>query len=389
MGGEDYEPQVIWNEKVAAYLAYWVDGGIYQSRFTLCKMIEAAKKAYDENGAIADLLSQELAYLLNIRTKKQPIKNEDKPYISRALKTLQEVSGDYAFNEQVMVSILELQFAELEFEKDGDYSFYGFVRFLLNNKNFSEDVQMWVCRVIILLFNDKDKKKAKALTHEESKNISAQQVVQPLIDIYTNGKRALKELACDALLNMGLSDMEYIEVMVESGFHNRLIDNMLTPHQPLLFKSLRCFQLLITIYRNLADLLDNVEQLFQYFNNIMRTFGDPKLGIEYSIEIKNLIFKILFTILKNYKPEDTSKRDEVISEYDSFITCGCRQLKSLFINPLPEEGKVYDKELTFNHQDYNVRLLDTEKGYCRTLLSFCIQYCNDERNATGNFPLTL
>jgi len=97
------------------------------------------------------------------------------------LKTLQEISGDYSFNQQVMVAILEINFAEVEFERDGDHSYYSFIRYLLEKKSFSDEVQMCICRVIILLFSDNDQTKKNAFINEESKKISAQQVVKPLI----------------------------------------------------------------------------------------------------------------------------------------------------------------------------------------------------------------
>jgi len=70
-------------------------------------MINAAKKASEDlKPSVYETLSQELAYLLNIRSHREPIKIDDKPYLARALKHFQEISGDYLYNEQVMIAIL-------------------------------------------------------------------------------------------------------------------------------------------------------------------------------------------------------------------------------------------------------------------------------------------
>jgi len=180
---------------------------------------------------------------------------------------------------------------------------------------------------------------------------------------------------------MGLSDIEYIEVMVSSEIHEHLTENILTPHQPLLFKSLRCFQLIITVNKNLESLFKNIEFLYNKLDTLISSFKNAEVGMEYSIEIKNLILKILFTLLKNYQPKDTAKAEFLVIKYRKFVEDAAKEIIKLFKNPEPEEDSTLI--LGQDHQDYSVRLSNKEKGYCKTLFSFLIQYCIDDDKVNG------
>ncbi|CAI2382085.1 unnamed protein product [Moneuplotes crassus] len=369
--------QNIWDSKVAAYLAYCVDGGYYQSKFTLFTLIEAGKKAYDETGSSGAVFSQELAYLLDVRNKGASVGGGSNPALITVLKTLREVSGDYTFNEQVMSAILETNYAELVFEKEGDTSFYSFIRFLLETTYFSDEVQMCICRVIIKLFSENDPKKMGAFIQDESKRISAQQVVKPLIDCYINGRRALKEVACIALFNMGLSDKEYIEVMVSNDFHDDLIDTLKTAHHPLLFKSLKCLRAIFSLYKNLPVLLGNINRLFDHLKVVVRQ-DEEKDEFLYCIEIRDMIFQNVFIILKDYNPDDISKRENALKDIEEFVIYACREIVFLFQDYEPDEEVKDNLSLTSQHRDFNIRLVAVEQNYCQTLISLCIQYCCDD-----------
>jgi hypothetical protein len=347
------------------------------------------------NTFMADLISKELAYLLHVRTKGNvALKTDGKQYVAKVLKTMQESTDDFLFNEQVLIAILEENFAEAEFEKESDHLYYSFIRNLLERTN-SEEIKMCVCRVIIKLFNenDSDSSKVKAFSHDESKKISAQQVVDPIVECYRTGKRALKELAIDALFNMCLTGNDFIDVMIAKDIHEHIIDNLHSPHQPLLYKSLRCFLVIIKMRPNLSSLFKDITILTRSLMTIMNSFieGDElntnyfKIeGADYNIEIKNFTMKILFIFLKH---QPTDKKEDVFNEVNKDFADDIikNDLIKLFENQNadPNDKTNYGRE----HPDFTIRLAESEKGYCKTLLSFLIQYCKDnteKKKIVGN-----
>lgn len=293
-----------------------------------------------------------------------------------------EISGTYLFNEQVMVVLLEYGYAEKELEKSSDSSYYAFIRYLLE-KNESEDIKMCICRVLIRLFNENEKEKIGAFLQEESKRISAQQVVHPIVECYSTGKRALKEVAIDALFNMGLTDNEYIDVMTQKDIHEHILENLYAPHQPLVFKSLRCLLVIIKSVEKLPVLFRDLYELIERLMSLVGSFKESSFhnpfkipGAEYNIEIKNFAMKILFMIIKKVR----THRDMIKETNERFLFDLCDELKSLFsVDPKNVETQTKTADAAEDeHPDYHVRLTESEKGYCKTILSFIIQYCKDD-----------
>lgn len=97
---------------------------------------------------------------------------------------------------------------------------------------------MSICTVIIGMFmNEQDKTDNQVWN--DSKLISIQQIIEPIVACFTNGKRKLKELAIDALFNLGFTDEKYLDTMRKFGIYDSIISILDTPHQSLLWKSLR------------------------------------------------------------------------------------------------------------------------------------------------------
>jgi len=281
---------------------------------------------------------------------------------------------------------IECNYASIEFKKDGDHSYYSFLKYLLEKKKSSEDIKMCICRVLILLFGDVENGKPKSIAQEESDKISAQQVVQSLIDCYKYGKRALKEVAIDALFNMG-SIKEYIEVMVSHELQESLMENLLTPHHPLLFKSLRCMFKIISEDKNVTTLFKNIETLYERLESTVKSFSKiSDFGSQFSIEIKYYIMSILFTLLKKYQPPDSAKEDFIFNTYKDIIIEACDELKNLFSDPfyVRSAGASSQKaELNDEHPNFHVRLTQPEVGYAKVLLSLIIQFCNRDEMMIG------
>jgi hypothetical protein len=68
----DEAKQSVWEAKVARYLAWCVDGGLLQSKFTLATLIECAKTL--QSTSEQDLVSTLLAYFLHLRLPGQKYK---------------------------------------------------------------------------------------------------------------------------------------------------------------------------------------------------------------------------------------------------------------------------------------------------------------------------
>jgi len=66
---EAAETDRIWTAKIARYLAYCVDGGLLQSKFTIQTMIEFAARVTDTDDE--QTIQREIAYLLHLRDKDQ------------------------------------------------------------------------------------------------------------------------------------------------------------------------------------------------------------------------------------------------------------------------------------------------------------------------------
>ena len=59
----------IWRKKVARYLAYCVDGGLLQKKFTLKNMIDTVFKLENDE---RETIHREIAYLLHCHKREKP-----------------------------------------------------------------------------------------------------------------------------------------------------------------------------------------------------------------------------------------------------------------------------------------------------------------------------
>lgn len=64
---EHRDLKTVWRAKVARYLAYCVDGGLLQSKFTINTLISLTQKVNE--GAKEAILHKEIHYLLHLRPK--------------------------------------------------------------------------------------------------------------------------------------------------------------------------------------------------------------------------------------------------------------------------------------------------------------------------------
>lgn len=162
--------------------------------------------------------------------------------------------------------------------------------------------------MVIKLFGDKDMG-GEFSRWNETKRISIQRIVHPLVECYQTGRRILKELAIDALFNMGKSSEQYLEILVTTPIYNSIIENISTSYQPLLWKSMRCFLQLIKWDINCGLILEENPDIFEklMFCTVSKdqesnSFKNKVIrGAEYNIQIKIYAMKILFMFIKKVK----------------------------------------------------------------------------------------
>lgn len=199
---------------------------------------------------------------------------------------------------------------------------------------------MSICRVIISIFNNL-KDNIQSASQNEADKISAQQVVEPIVQCYSSGKRSLKELSIDALYNMMLTDSEYIDLAVSLNLSNHIFTHIFSPHQPLIYKSLRCLLVIVKKCPNVPSLFTDfdsaVERLMVLLNSYSKDEGQTSMyiNVSYSIEIRNLAMKILFMFIKKAK----GSKDFIKAINDNFIDDVTRETVELFQLRIGFQGK--------------------------------------------------
>ena len=91
----------IWRQKIARYLAYCIDGGLLQKKFTLQTIIELMDKL--EQDAKADI-DAEIAYLLHCYKRESP------GDIIEDLASAQIDPQNACFNQNVMVALVQYEY---------------------------------------------------------------------------------------------------------------------------------------------------------------------------------------------------------------------------------------------------------------------------------------
>ena len=56
-----------------------------------------------------------------------------------------EDEGEYTFNEQVMVAIIEYGLAQKALESQSEMAYHSFIEYILSRTS-SEELKMWICR---------------------------------------------------------------------------------------------------------------------------------------------------------------------------------------------------------------------------------------------------
>jgi len=96
----------LWKAKVAYFLCYCVDGGILSQRFTLRTLISQFMDMGETNQK-AQLLHDEILYLLQIRKQRDGIYRADNKFAGLSQYLVKMEEETFYFNEKVMAVLLE------------------------------------------------------------------------------------------------------------------------------------------------------------------------------------------------------------------------------------------------------------------------------------------
>ena len=104
----------MWNKKVARYLAYCVDGGLLQSKFTMKTLVEWVDKLELEE---QNKIHSEIAYLLYCHKRETPWKIEDN--LKDDAKDIDPQSD--SFNQNVMAALIKFGYLQNLMKAKGAY----------------------------------------------------------------------------------------------------------------------------------------------------------------------------------------------------------------------------------------------------------------------------
>ena len=158
-----------WKEKVCRYLAFAVDGGLYQSKFTLDEVIKCAKDGSLRDISQLSTLKRCIKLLLHIRKldevnseKSQSQNNSEDLYepISNLLKDCKNRRYDskrWTFNEKVMTTLIETSYLQRELDISGDVNVYpSLLIFLLQSPFSGIELKSAICRVTVVIDDSGD-----------------------------------------------------------------------------------------------------------------------------------------------------------------------------------------------------------------------------------------
>ena len=195
---------------------------------------------------------------------------------------------------------------------------------------------------------------------------SIEQIISPLVNCYEKGGRILKELAIVALFNMGFSHDKFISSMYYEGIisydkRNTIIFNLLTPHESLLKKTMKC--LLLVLKHDSVNLKDQVD--VKKSDIIKRLLDLIQMK---NMDIKIMTMKALFTFIKR---QGKTAESAIFKNDEDIIEKIANELADLHGRQYFERKPGEDDD---NENDYErIELTNIEKSYCKTILSFLCQ----------------
>lgn len=92
---------------MARYIAYSIDGGLLQSKFTLAKMIKMMEHVTNDNGENQQVLQDEIQYMLNIRKRGRAYERHATATLAKQLQDITNSFQHFEMNLKVLVVLIE------------------------------------------------------------------------------------------------------------------------------------------------------------------------------------------------------------------------------------------------------------------------------------------
>ena len=203
-----------WGEKVRRYLAYCLDGGLLQSRFTLEDMIGPVMKGIFGDIASLNKIKLAIKELLNLRQiipdEEEKVPEDIYSLVDKMLEDSGFLKGNsyiyrsnWTFNEKVMIALIETGYLQRELEFSGNMNAYPtLLRYLLEKKDSSFELKGAVCRVTVGIKEQSDLQVLKPL-------------IPHLLNVYTGPNYALATQAAISLINFAYNNRENKQLLYQ------------------------------------------------------------------------------------------------------------------------------------------------------------------------------
>ena len=191
-----------WCEKVCRYLAYALDGGLFHCKFTLEDVVDSVMGGGLKEIQQLSCLKKCIKQLLHVRkiTEHSERQNEDlyEP-ITGLLKECanrRNESKKWAFNEKVMIGLVESGYLQRELDISGDVNVYpNLLIYLLQSPWSSIELKSVICRVTVRI-----------------DDLNEYSIFKPLIpyflDVFSGKNYSLASQAAVSLINLSFNNRE-------------------------------------------------------------------------------------------------------------------------------------------------------------------------------------
>ena len=304
------QPQVrrSWSQKLARFLAYCIDGGLYYGQFTLSTIVTQLVGGQIMDKSDSTTVRKFLNYLLHLRKV-----NADYTIVADLSAKLKEMkTGDDGkledyYNERVMIVLLEEEYIQRELEMSGDFDrMEAILTYFLGSKTTSMDLKCAACRYVIGVYAGK------------SDNIQLKFVLPQLMECIKSNSAKLATLASTAIVNMTRSNEQVKrELLTEENFLETLKLQLTTPNQALLINLLRAFNNMTSnsTYRKFIG-----EHLLDDFVHIV--LGTGIEGAEYSDDVLAPTVALLTLLARDVESKEKLLQEfHILAVLDKLMDC--------------------------------------------------------------------
>lgn len=215
-----------WQQRVARYLAWAVDGGVMGAKFTLDIMVQHITQLKE---ASFKKVESALSFMLHMREK-----DMDKRYQEAELipQIRDQNLKDWTFNDRVMQAILSQEYLKKQLGRQKEAWYFECLAHLLQS-NASTNLKAYVCRI----FMERVVEKKDAQSEEANRR-----VVPALRDVLEEEGTFLATYASAALVNLSDGDEKVKTMLMSGGIAGLATQNLKTKDDELI-----CYTLMLLV----------------------------------------------------------------------------------------------------------------------------------------------